>query len=479
MANVQKTLSTNRLSSSRFRLRIAIVLVACLVGVPLAAWKSVSDGAAAVSPKVIPYADTRPEEAEVQQVKVDVIKPTAHGLGRTATLPGDVHVFESAELYSKVSGYLAEQNVDIGDRVKRGELLAVIDVPESATEVEEATASLERAQSVVTQNEAKLQTARAEADAAVAQIGQMEAEVRRAIAQQELRTKEYSRIKDLNNLHAIEEQIVDEKQDAKDVAIAAVGAAQAAVVSARAQAAAAKARIGQAEADVLHAKADVQVSRAKLAKANVFLDYTKITSPYDGVITLRSFHRGEFISARSQGAAVPLLTVARTDLMRVVVQLPDLDVPFADVGDKAVVTIDALPGKEFVGNISRTADAEDRKQKTMRTEIDLPNPSRTLLEGMYGTVTIELEPPSNAMTIPSGALVGKTTDGRGKVYVVREGRARLVPIEMGQDNGLRMEVLSGLNPRDEVVISHTGAIGDGTPVTVISRPIDESREGVR
>jgi RND family efflux transporter MFP subunit len=466
--------STNRLSPSRFRLRIAVALVVCAIGVSLAAWKSAGNGPAGVAPTVIPNADTKSEQAGVQQVRVDVIKPSAHGLGRTATLPGDVHVFESAELYSKVSGYLAEQNVDIGDHVKRGQLLAVIDVPESATEVEEATASLERAKSVVTQNEARLQTARAEADAAVAQIGQMEAEVRRAIAQQNLRTKEYLRIKNLNDLHAIEEQIVDEKEDAKEVAIAAVGAAEAAVVSARAQATAAKARIGQADADVLHAKADVEVSRAKLEKAQVFLDYTKISSPYNGVITLRSFHRGDFISARSQGAADPLLTVARTDLMRVVVQLPDLDVPSADVGDKAVVTIDALPGKEFVGKISRTADAEDRKQKTMRTEIDLPNPHGELRAGMYGTVTIELEPPSDAMTIPSGALVGKTTDGKGKVYVVREGKARLVPIEMGQDNGLRMEVLSGLNPSDEVVISHTGAIGDGTPVTVIVAPIDGS-----
>jgi RND family efflux transporter MFP subunit len=458
--------SNSRSNVGRFRLRIAAALVACAVGIALVAWKSAGDSSATVSAKVIADAKTGSEVLEVQQVKVDVTRPTPHGLGRTATIPGDVHVFESAELYSKVSGYLAEQNVDIGDRVKRGQLLAVIDVPEATSEVEEAIASLERAKSVVTQSEAKLQTARAEAEAAVAQIGQMEAEVHRAVAQQKLRTKEYVRIKHLNDLHAIEEQIVDEKQDAKEVAAAAVGASEAAVISSRAQATAAKARIVQAEADVLHSKADVQVSQAKLDKAKVFLDYTKISSPYNGVITLRSFHRGDFISARSQGAAIPLLTVARTDLMRVVVQLPDLEVPYADVGDKATVMIDALPGKKLVGKISRTAEAEDRKQKTMRVEIDLPNPSGTLREGMYGMVTIELQPPSDAMTIPSGTLVGKTTDGKGKVYVIRDGKTRLVPIAMGQDNGLRMEVLSGLNPNDEVVVSHTGAIGDGTPVTV-------------
>lgn len=448
------------------RYRVTIVLAACATGVALAAWKFTGESSAAVARQHAADTEPRSDIADAQQVKVDVTKPQPHGLGRKATIPGDVHVFESAELYSKVSGYLAEQTVDIGDRVKRGQLLAVIDVPEAATEVEEATASLERAKSVVAQTEAKLITARAEAEAAVAQIGQMEAEVRRAVAQQKLRTKEYTRIKSLSDLHAIEEQIVDEKEDAKEVATAAVGAAEAAVLSSRAQSTAATARVGQAEADVLHAKADVKVSQAKLDKAKVLLEYTKISSPYDGVITLRSFHRGDFISARSQGAAIPLLTVARTDLMRVVVQLPDLEVPYADVGDRATVEIDALPGKNFIGKISRTADAEDRKQKTMRVEIDLPNPNGTLREGMYGMVTLELQPPSDAMTIPSGALVGKMTDGKGKVYVVRNGTTRLVPITMGQDNGLRMEVLSGLSPNDDVVVSHTGAIGDGTPVTV-------------
>ena len=452
--------------------RVTLVLVACAAGIGLAAWKLAGESSAAVAHQNVADVKPRIGASESQQVKVDVAKPQPHGLGRTATIPGDVHVFESAELYSKVSGYLAKQNVDIGDRVKRGQLLAVIDVPEATTDVEEAAASLERAKSVVVQNEAKLVTARAEAEAAVAQIAQMEAEVHRAVAQQKLRTKEYMRIKSLSDLHAIEEQIVDEKEDAKEVATAAVGAAEAAVLSSRAESTAANARVGQAQADVLHAKADVKVSEAKLDKAKVLLDYTNISSPYDGVITLRSFHRGDFISARSQGAAVPLLTVARTDLMRVVVQLPDLEVPYADVGDKATVEIDALPGKKFIGKISRTADAEDRKQKTMRVEIDLPNPGNKLREGMYGTVTLDLQPPSDAMTIPSGTLVGKATDGTGKVYVVRNGAAHLVTVKLGQDNGLRMEVLAGLNPDDDVVISHTGAIGEGTPVTVTATPAE-------
>jgi RND family efflux transporter MFP subunit len=445
--------------------RIAVAVLVCAVAMGLLAWKTLGETAIAASAAAELESESKVRMSpEGDQVKVEVTKPIPHGLGRRATQPGDVHVFESAELYSKVSGYLAEQSVDIGDRVKRGQLLAVIDVPEARAEVEQAASSLELAKSVIVQANARVTSAEAEAKAAEAQIGQMEAEVKRAIAQEKLRTKEYKRIKNLSDLHAIEEQIVDEKQDGMEVAIAAKAAADAAVTNAKAQFAAAQSRVGQAKADVLHAQADVHVAEAKLDKAKVLLEYTKIVSPYDGVVTRRSYHRGDFIIARDQGGTVPLLTVARTDVMRIVVKIPDLDVPFTDVGDKAIVQIDALPGKRLEGSVTRLADAEDPTQKTMRVEIDLPNLQGELHEGMYGLVTITLQSPSDNLTVPAAALVGKLIDGKGKVYVISAGIAHLAPIKVSQDDGLRMEVLSGLKPTDDVVVSYSGAIGDGTPV---------------
>src|SRR5581483_5395262 len=116
--------------------------------------------------------------------------------------------------------------------------------------------------------------------------------------------------------------------------------------------------------------------------------YSKIVSPYNGVITARNFHVGDFIRAADQGASRPLLDVAKTDLMRVVVQIPDKDVPFAGPGDTAVVEIDALPGKKFNGKVSRIANAEDSQTRTMRTEIDLANADGILREGMYGRATV-------------------------------------------------------------------------------------------
>ena len=298
------------------------------------------------------------------------------------------------------------------------------------------------------------------------------------MAQRKLRTKEYHRIRALNDLHSIQEQIVDEKQDAMEVSVAAESAAEAAVTSARAQLVAANARVVQAKADIAYAEADQQVSKAKLDKSQVFLNYTRITSPYDGVITFRGFHRGDFIISRDQGAKSPLLTVARTDLMRVVVQVPDLDVPYVSVGDKATIEIDALPGKHFVGQVSRMADSEDSLQKTMRVEVDLPNPDGLLREGMYGRrTTIELEPPSGGLSVPSAALVGKSNGSEAQVYVVRDGKAHLATIQIGRDNGHQMEVLSGLKPTDEVVVHYNGAIGDGTPVDAIALSDIATQEG--
>lgn len=462
MSEVRSQEPRGKLFSGR---ALLVTIAACCAVVGLLAWRATADHAshAIVSEEPQSESEAHPTEKPLE-LSVEVAKPIAHGLGRESRQPGTVHVFEAAELFAKVSGYLVEQTVDIGSHVKQGELLARLDVPEAEADVEEASAALERARSVVVQRQAQLQTSKAEADAAQAKIPEMEAEIQRAVAQTKLRTKEYKRIKELNELHSIEEQIVDEKQDAMEVAIAAQRAADAALTSARAQVVAANARVVQAQSDITHAESDVKVSEAKLEKSKVLLDYTKITSPYDGVVTFRGFHRGEFITARDQGATKPLLTVARTDPMRVVVKVADLDVPYVTVGDRADVKIQALPGKVFSGKVSRMADSEEHESRTMRVEIDLPNPNGVLREGMYGGTVIYLEPPSDALTVPSTALVGKTTDSHGSVWVVRDGKAHLVPVTIGQDDGLHMEITSGLTAKDDVVVSFRGPIQEGARI---------------
>jgi RND family efflux transporter MFP subunit len=272
---------------------------------------------------------------------------------------------------------------------------------------------------------------------------------------------------------------VDEQEDYYQSALEAENSAKLNVNTAREKAGAAHAKVDQALADLDEAKAEVSVAQAERDKSKVLLDYTVIRSPFTGVVTKRNFHPGkdgrpgDFIKAADQGGTVPLLAVERTDLMRVVIQVPDRDVPYVSLGDPAVIEIDALPGVEYKTRdgktvaVSRWADAEDPTTRTMRTEVDVPNPDGKLRHGMYGRATLILsEGTPNALRVPSAALVGKSDGGRGAVRVVRDGAVHLVPVRYATDNGLEVEVVSGLAPTDSVIVRATGPVEEGTPVAV-------------
>ncbi|HEX4608834.1 MAG TPA: efflux RND transporter periplasmic adaptor subunit [Urbifossiella sp.] len=415
-------------------------------------------------------------------IAVEVVHPKAGGIVRTCTQPGTVEPFESADLFAKVSGYLAEQAVerggkkvavDIGTRVKAGEVLVRISVPEYEKAVERDQARVRDSVAKVKQSEAHVRAAQAEARAADAAVKLARAQVKAKTAYRHYREKQLERIKGLYEQKAIDAKLMDEQEDFYQSALAAEDAANEQVATAREKAAATRAKIEQAEADVDEAKADVGVAEADLGRSKVLLDYTIIKSPYSGVVTRRSFHAGDFIKAADQGGTTPMLAVERTDVMRVVVQVPDRDVPFVSAGDPAVVEIDALPGVVFetkgestIG-VSRWADAEDPATRTMRTEIDVPNPDGKLRHGMYGRVTILLDQGlKTAVRVPSAALSGKAEGGRGKVQVVRDGKARAVPVRFAADNGIEAEIVSGLTPDDVVIVRATAPVDDGTPVTV-------------
>ena len=399
------------------------------------------------------------------RLPVEVAHPRQGGIEHTTTQAGSVHAFEYAALYSKVSGYLKIQNVDIGDRVKIGQLLAVIDDPEVDKVVDQNKAALDKAKAEVRVAEAKIRSAEAAKQAAEAMVKQAQTSILAKTSNEELQQKQLTRIASLVARGAVEEKLQDEQQDRHDVAVADLGMAHAEVISAQAAVMEKAALIEQAEADLIEAKANVAVGEADLAKAKVMQDYTRITSPYDGVITLRSFHRGDFIRSASEGGNVPVLAVARTDLMRVVLPIPDTDVPYANRGDKATLHIVALPGKTFEGTISRFSETEDAESRNMRTEVDIPNKDEILREGMYGRVTVVLQAAAaDSMTIPSSGLLGQTGTGEGHVYIVRDAKAHEVKVQVGNDNGIETEILSGLKSDDQVITSYNGSITEGTPV---------------
>ena len=363
---------------------------------------------------------------------------------RTTVQPGSVVGYESVDLYAMVSGYLKTQAVDIGSRIRKGEVLAVIDAPREARALDEAASLVEAAKAQTAQAEARIKTMEGERDAAAAAVKQAESDIDRLIAAHEYAQKQLTRAKGLVAERAADARLVEEHVLQLDTAAAAERTARLAVTTAKAQHAAAVAKVEQSRADVAEAKAAVSVAEARLAKARVNVEYTRIIAPFDGVVTHRAFHPGAFVRSASEGGQASLLTVKRTDRMRVIVQVPDRDVVITNVGDPASFAVDALGSQTFTGTVARMGESEDPTTRTMRVEIDLANPKGLLREGMYGTATIVLEPVSHNLTVPPACVMEHSGQTHGVVYLVSGGLAHRTQVELGADNGSLVEILAGI-----------------------------------
>jgi RND family efflux transporter MFP subunit len=419
--------------------------------------------------------ETLPEEPVPA---VEVVRPTLGGAPRTTTQPATVEAYESVKLFAYVSGYLKEQTVDIGSFVTRGQVLAKIAVPDLEAQVKQHRQAVKQAEARLKQMQEHLKCARADLEMAEATITQASANLKSAQARRRFREKQYNRLHALWKTGSIEEKVVDEAEDRWTASVEAVNAAEAAVVTARANRTSAAAKIEQALADVGEADARIGVEKALLENAEVKVGFATIRAPFNGVITQRSMFPNDFVRAATEsGSIAPLLTVARTDKMRVVVQIPDRDVPYADPGDPATIEIDALGNQTFEGKLSRKSNAEDPQTRTMRVEIDLENSRAAwwwggqdqIQPGMYGTATILLDPFANLVAIPSDCLVNSTGAHSASVYVVTEdNRVRLVPVSVGSDNGLKVVVHKGLTVNDRVVRHPSSELAAGMQVHVSS-----------
>lgn len=402
--------------------------------------------------------------AEASTPRVEVTHARVGGIERMTVQPGSVHPFETVDLQAMVSGFLKSQSVDIGSRVKKGDVLAEIDAPREEVAVEGASAGLEQSKAKALQAEAQLAASVAERETFAAAVAQTESDIDRVVANRKMTESQYERIKGLHERKAIEGRLVDEHRRDLDGAIANERTANLAVQTAKARLAGAMAKIELSRADLVEARAAVSVAQAQLDKARVDLKYAKIVAPFDGVVTRRNYHPGAFIRSASDGGELSLLTVTRTDLMRVIIKVPDRDVVLTNPGDPAVVTVDGLARREFKGVVSRIAESEDHETRTMRVEVDLPNTDGLLREGMYGKASIGLEPASRRLTLPVSCILERSGKGQGVVQIVRGGKIGRLKVELGTDNGSLVEVDSGVTPEDEVIVRSSTALEDGTAV---------------
>jgi HlyD family secretion protein len=409
---------------------------------------------------------TPPDDADSSLPGIDVVRPRVGGVVNSTTQPGSVEAYNYANLFAKVSGYLRAQSVDIGDRVKEGQVLAQIDAPEVVQAANQAKAELEQAQTQLKVNAAALDSAKADVAVAQALVVEKQAELKQAVAFFEFHQIQYSRMSDLFKQKAIDERLVDENRKERDSAEAARNLGEAAVHTAQADLGAKRALEQQADANVADARAKVQVASAVLEKARVYVSYTKVRSPYNGVVTKRDFHVGDFVRAAEEGGQVPVLTVAETDLMRVVVKMPEDFVPLTRPGDLAVFKL-SFTDHIFQGKVARIANSLDRDDKTMRTEIDLPNSVNELRDGMFGYATIELSKSLKGLSVPSSSVVNNGLSKTPAVFVVREGRLHRIPVKVTIDTGTRAEVLSALRPDDLVVVRPTEDLTEGQAVRAV------------
>ena len=372
-------------------------------------------------------------------------------MSRFLDVPATMEAYEQADLYAKASGYISEVRVDIGDRVKAGDVLAVIDVPEMVKELAETQALHAAAVAGVRTAESKIVQAKKMEDVAKSMLV-------RAQAEHTLKKTTLHRRKELFGGTAITQEQLDEAQNQHDIAEAEVGIAEAKI-------AAAQADVAGAEAFRDAALANVEVAKVRIEKTQTLMSYAQIVAPFDGVVARRLVDRGALVQSATTSRTTPLFTVQRTDMLRIFVEVPESDIAFVHKGGSAKVRPYGLAGAELVGTIARIASSLKPDTRTMRMEIDLKNEDGRLMNGMYAQVVLELDQRANALTVPAPALL---TDGKETfVYTVVNDRAVRTPIKTGLDDGIRVQVTDGLDDDALVVVTGKGLISADSKVRAV------------
>lgn len=359
-------------------------------------------------------------------------------------LPGNTMPLVEASIYARASGYVRQRYADIGDRVTRGQLLAEVEAPELDQQVAQARAAVSQAERQLEQSKADLAEAKAKMD---------------------LARVTWDRYKVLVEHGAISRQEGDQQQTAFRSTSAAVNSIEA--------------RIGSADQNV-------QASRASLNRLLVMQEFEKVRAPFDGVITVRNFDAGVLISGSgaSMGQAAgaqgsELFRVAQIGVLRVLVNVPEINVPGIRTGQAATIEAQAFPNRRFQGRIVRTANSIDIGSRTMLTEIQVSNSNNLLLPGMFvqiRLVSARTEPPfivpgDSIVTTTKGLRVAVAEDmpagDTSKFRFPDAKRVRLVAVRTGIDSGKAVEILDGLKGTEDLIVNP----GDDTVEGALVHPV--------
>jgi membrane fusion protein (multidrug efflux system) len=342
-------------------------------------------------------------------ITVATVAPFKQDLDIRLTYTADITPNQVVNLFSRVDGYIARVYVEKGDLVKANQLLIEIDHADYRHAVNQAKANLA---------------------AARARVAQQDASVRNT-------TLTLNRMQALIRDQFVSQQDLDNAQVAYDTAAAAL--------------------------DSL--RAQVQQMEVALAQAETNLAYSYIRAPFAGYVAERNLDLGSYVSGTTGGTSTMsrgILTLHEIQTIRILIEVVEKDVPLIQVGQKVEVRAEAYPNRVFEGTVTRIVQALNRATRTMTIEIDLPNKDHVLKGGMFARVEVLVGTHRNAIQIPIDA-VSRLEDSQ-YVYIVREGKAQRVPVEIGVRAESRVEITKGLNGSEQVIISGKDLVHDGAPV---------------
>jgi multidrug efflux pump subunit AcrA (membrane-fusion protein) len=370
--------------------------------------------------------------------QVTLVQPQRKTVRRLFKRPGyNIESYQSTSLYAKISGYVRKWNFDIGDRVRKDDIMAELWVPEMEVELQQKKAAVYQGEAEIQQARAAVLRARAEYD----------------------RTKSQS-----ERLARVGVRVIDQES----------------VEEARLGFEASKAGLAKAEADVKAAEARLQVVRKAHDYTQTLLQYTKIRAPFDGVVTQRALNEGDFVQPVAGRKGDGLFVVEQVDPVRVFIDVPEMEAVWLRDGDAASVRSQSLPGQEFRGTVTRTSRSLNPSTRTLRTEVDLPNPKGKLLPGLYVDVTITVEH-RNVWILPVSAVVIR--EDENFCYRLENGKAIRTPVQVGLRGDKLVEVLKkqsmsassasegaweDFTGAEEIVLGDVGALKDGQQVSVSS-----------
>jgi RND family efflux transporter MFP subunit len=367
------------------------------------------------------------EQPDAEAPAVAATKAVVQDLSRKVVLTAEFVPFQEVDVMAKVSGYVKEIRVDVGDHVRLGQTLAILEIPEMQDDIA-------RAQSIIEQAEADVTGARDE--------------VQRAGSAHDIAHLSYQRLANVvkERPGLVAQQEIDDAHSRDLVA---------------------EAQLAGANSKLAAAQQKVGVTRAELARVKTMLAYTQVTAPFAGVITKRFANTGSMIQAgtASQTQAMPVVRLSENSLLRLILPVPESDVSLVHIGQGLTVHVPTM-NRNFPGKVARFSDRLQLATRTMDTEVDVENPSFTLIPGMYAEVDFTTESRSNALTVPVSAVeLAEGNETRGKVMAISSGgvlEARNV--SLGMETADSFEILSGLQAGDLVVTGNRAGLRSGQHV---------------